>query len=315
MNRKTELYKIIIEDKNIDEEGILVELKSDIILKEFLSDYYKNIVYNEVINDELENDENVNSEIAVEEYLENNYIKKFDLKSKSMCYYVKSVNIVEKEEDESYTTRNVTLEYIKYDKVLKVVDKNTLEEKFKKSKNQGDLEKQHYIIRVFDERNIGLIVWERVLGAVSLGLIEKNINSAFRQWVKRTYKDDSNKKLHLLRFNVKIYPIPSKNIFAELANLDKISVMKVTVDKENFTNDEDILFSEDNISRDEVDIVYKPIQGYSFSKSKVQAYVRKFLNKEKVKRILINGKKSGNLITLNTELMKMSEFIDVKIGA
>ncbi|MGL5153066.1 MAG: hypothetical protein ACRC7N_21105, partial [Clostridium sp.] len=130
----------------------------------------------------------------------------------------------------------------------------------------------------------------------------------------RTYKDDSNKKLHLLRFNVKIYPIPSKNIFAELANLDKISVMKVTVDKEKFTNDEDILFSEDNISRDEVELVYKPIQGRSFSKSKVQAYVRKFLNKEKVKRILINGKKSGNLITLNTELMKMSEFIDVKIG-
>ena len=195
-----------------------------------------------------------------------------------------------------------------------MVDKDTLEKKFEKSKNQGDLEKQHYIIQTLDKSNKALIVWEKVLGAVTLGLIEKNINSAFRKWIRNNYENDKDKKHELLGFHIKIYPIPSKDIFVELSNLDKVSLMKVTVKKEKLTFDEDIVFSEDNISREDVDLIYKPIKGLSFSKSKVEGYVRKFINGEKIKRILISGKRDGNLITLNTELMKMSEYIDVKVG-
>ena len=44
MNRKTELYKIIVEDKHVNKEGFFDELKSDIILKTFFKDYYENIV-------------------------------------------------------------------------------------------------------------------------------------------------------------------------------------------------------------------------------------------------------------------------------
>ena len=314
MNRKTELYKIILEDKKVNKEGFFDELKSDIILKTFFNDYYENIVYSNNIEEVTDNAENVDSEVAVEKSASGSYDKKIDIKSKSICYYVKSVEEVDNENEEIDKTRNVTIEYIKYDKQLKVVDKDTLEKKFEKSKNQGDLEKQHYIIQTLDKSNKALIVWEKVLGAITLGLIEKNINSAFRNWIRENYKDDKDKKNDLLRFHIKIYPIPSKDIFVELSNLDKVSLMKVTVKKENLTSDEDILFSEDNISREDVDLIYKPMKGLSFSKNKVERYVRNFIDGGKIKKILISGKRDGNLITLNTELMKMSEYIDVKVG-
>lgn len=314
MNRKTELYKIIVEDKHVNKEGFFEELKTDIILKVFLKDYYENIVYSNTIEEVADNGDNSESEVAAEESISGKYDKKIDIKSKSICYYVKSVEEVDNENEEIDKTRNVIIEYIKYDKQLKVVDKDTLEKKFEKRKNQGDLEKQHYIIQTLDKSNKALIVWEKVLGAVTLGLIEKNINSAFRKWIRKNYEDDKDKRNDLLGFHIKIYPIPSKDIFVELSNLDKVSLMKVTVKKENLTSDEDILFSEDNISREDIDLIYKPIQGLSFSKSKVEGYVRKFINSEKIKRILISGKRDGNLITLNTELMKMSEYIDVKVG-
>lgn len=314
MNRKTELYKIILEDKKVNKEGFFDELKSDIILKTFFNDYYENIVYSNNIEEVTDNAENVDSEVAVEKSASGSYDKKIDIKSKSICYYVKSVEEVDNENEEIDKTRNVTIEYIKYDKQLKVVDKDTLEKKFEKSKNQGDLEKQHYIIQTLDKSNKALIVWEKVLGAITLGLIEKNINSDFRNWIRENYKDDKDKKNYLLRFHIKIYPIPSKDIFVELSNLDKVSLMKVTVKKENLTSDEDILFSEDNISREDVDLIYKPMKGLSFSKNKVERYVRNFIDGGKIKKILISGKRDGNLITLNTELMKMSEYIDVKVG-
>lgn len=314
MNRKTELYKIIVEDKRVNNEGFFDELKSDIILKTFFKDYYKNIVYSNTIEEITDNGEGVDSEVAAEEAISNQYDKKIDIKSKSICYYVKSVEEIENENEEIDKTRNVIIEYIKYDKQLKVVDKDTLEKKFEKSKNQGDLEKQHYIIQTLDKSNKALIVWEKVLGAVTIGLIEKNINSAFRKWIRSNYENDKDKKHELLGFHIKIYPIPSKDIFVELSNLDKVSLMKVTVKKEELTFDEDIVYSEDNISREDIDLTYKPIQGLSFSKTKVEGYVRKFINGEKIKRILISGKRDGNLITLNTELMKMSEYIDVKVG-
>lgn len=309
MKRKTELYKIILQDKHVNEKGFFDELKSDIILKKFFDYYYENIVDKKTI-DEVATDEDGedNNEIT-----NNKYKIKKDIKSKNICYYVKSVEEVDSKDEEIDKIRNITIEYIKYSKKLKIVDKDTLEEKFQKDKNQGDLERQHYVIKSLANSNKALIIWEKVLGAVTLGLIEKDINSVFRIWVKDKYSDDDEKKKNLLGFNIKIYPIPSKDFFEELANLQKVSLMKITVSREKITSDEDILYSGDNVCRDDVELIYKPKDRLSLSKRKIENYVRKFINGTEVKKILIDGKKDGNLIKLNTELMKMSKHIDIKI--
>lgn len=324
MKRKTELYKVIIESKNINKEGFFDLLEKEILLKDFLEYYYKNNVYNNInISDVKEVKSNQNEEDDISKNGTSNskgnskdIDKKIDVKSKHICYYLKNIDevCIGGNETNKEKLRKVLIEYVKYDKKLKIVDKDTLEQKFEKSKNQGDLEKQHYLLETYNDTNKALIVWEKVLGAITISLIEKDFNSKYRNWIKDKYKDDDEQRKEFLEYNIKIYAIPSKDFIEELLGLDRISLLKVSVAKEKFSADEDILFSEENISRDDVEIVYKPVSGLSFSKTKVKQYVEKFKKGKKIKRIVINGTKNNSSITLNTELIKMNETLDIKEG-
>lgn len=318
MKRKTELYKVIIESKNVNKEGFFDLLEKEILLKDFLNYYYDNNVYNNLSVDEIEESTlNKNEEDDLNKNDNSKCINnKIDIKRKHICYYLKSVDEVDIDVNETNKEklRKVLIEYIKYDKNLKVVDKDTLEQKFVKSKNHGDLEKQHYLLETYTDINKALIVWEKVLGAVTISLIEKDFNSKYRDWIKKKYENYDEKRKELLGYNIKIYAIPSKNFIEELLGLDRISVLKVSVEKEKFSADEDILFSEENISRDDVEIIYKPISGLSFSKTKVKQYVENFKKSKKINKIVIKGTKNNSSITLNTELIKMNETLDIKEG-
>ncbi len=316
MKRKTELYNLVVEEeKTIDNITELNELKRYVILKDFLEYYY--IKFNCDINDNAENtmtEEDITITEETHNYTDNNALEevsadicnshnvKIDLKSKSICYYIKSIVETQHTEDTTLDkTRNVSIDYIKYDKRVKVVDKNTLEEKFTKSKDQGDLEKQHYVIRSFSNINRALIVWEKILGAVTISSLEKHINSNFRKWIKEKYKEDEDIKTYLLKYNIKIYAVPSNNFIEEIEKMDKISL----------TTDEDILYSEENIARDYVDLNYKPVKGKCFTKPKVVEYFNKFKTNNNIKRLVIKGRRQGSSVSLDTELMKMSEYIDI----
>lgn len=340
MKRRTELYNLVIEEqKTIENLTELNELQSDTILNEFLTHYYEqfncnlddttentileeDVITEDILTDSEEFDstnaidieDTVNDTIEDEIDLEQINTKKIDLKGKSICYYIKSIEDVEYIDENVEQTRNVLINYIKYDKKVNIVDKNTLRKIFTKDKTQGDLEKQHYIIRTFSNSNRALIVWEKVYGAVTISLLEKHINSNFRKWVKDTYKDDSEKKFYLLKYNIKIYAVPSKNFIEEIERMDKISLLNVTVKKEKLTTDEDILYSEENIARDYVDLIYKPVKGKCFSKPRVIRYFEGFNNNNNIKRLVIKGRRQGSSVSLDTDLMKMSEHIDIRLN-
>ena len=331
------MYKLLIQKKSVNEKGIFEDLNSDIILEDFLEYYYKKIIFDdnlETLIEDSDSKEVTNVKVNIEEIEEieevetlsdNNELayeeascteieqvdlsfKKIDNKRKKICYYT---NDVTKKEEENSKLREVLIKYIKYNKKVNVVDKDTLEKKYEKAKNQGDLEKQHYLIKTSNS-NKALLIWEKILGAVTVCMFEKNINSEFRLWIKEEFKNDKEKKLELLQYHIKIYSIPSKKFLEEIECLDKISLLQVEVEKEKLTGDEDIKFSEENISRDVVDIIYKPINGLSFSKSKVKKYVKNNMRKVEVKKIIIQGKKEGNPIRLDTEFMKVSEYVEIK---
>lgn len=203
------------------------------------------------------------------------------------------------------------MNYVKYDKRLTVVEIDTFSDVYTKEKNQGDLEKQHYVIRTINNSNRGLIVWEKINGSVSIGSLRQHMNSCFRKWIREKYKDNKNERDYLLKYDLKVYAIPSKDFIEELENLDKISLINVTILKEKVTEDEDILYSEDNISREYVEIISKPKPKQSFSKSNVKAYFKKVKKKNNLKRMVIKGVRSGGSIALDTEFMKMSEYIEI----
>lgn len=272
--RKIEIYKIDILRKTLqrnEDTYYKTELKDKIILENFLDFYYNN-------SKEIPN----------------------DIKHKNLLYYNKDIKF-------SKQSRLIKMEYVKYNKNVTVVDKETLTAKYIKEKNQGDLEKQHYVLKILEDKAI--IAFEKIQGAVTKSLLENNLNKYFKEWTK-TYECDYNLK----EYCIKISSLPSPDFINELTKFEKISLVKITVDKNSLTTDEDIQFSGDNESKESLDLIYKP-KG-SFSRSSVKSYWKKFNNQkkgqEKIKRIVISGRISGQTINLDTNLIKLNKYISTK---
>ncbi len=291
IKRRTEVYKILIEKKYLEEVDSSFKFEEltnpKDILNNVLEYYYLNYVHNET-ND-----------------------RKEKVGSSNICYYMSNVSY-------ENSIRKVKLNYIKFNKNTKVVDIDSLISRYRKGKNEGDEEYQHYAIKTYNDTNRAVLVFEKISGSVTIGMLKKNFNKAFKEWINQNYKDEEQKDVRkeLLSYEIKIKIVPSPDFVEELERFDKISLLKVTVNKDNITTDEDINFSEENISREDIDITYKPIQGLSFSKSKVKKYYEIFENpnkKTKIKRIVINGRKEGSSISLDTEQMKLSKYIKAKV--
>lgn len=283
IKRKTEVYKISILERQPELGRIdKIELNDFIILKDFIDYYYINYVHTE------END------------------RKVQINSKNICYYIDSASTSEE-------MNSVVLKYIKFNKSTNVVNIKTLESQYKKDKNEGDEERQHYLVKTYSGINRAILIYERITGAVSIGKINAQMNRAFKGWIKDKYIDEEERK-YLLGFEIKIEIVPSPDFIEELSKMDKISLLKVTVEKERIVTDEDIIYSEDNISRKDIDIIYKPIPKLSFSKSKIISYFNNYVNnRTKIKRIVINGRRDGNNIALDTEQMKLSKYIHAEV--
>lgn len=284
VKRRTEIYKINIMERNPDIGKIdKKELSKYIILGEYISFYFSEYKHTK------DND------------------RKVTKKSKNICYYIDNV----KAEDDIYS---VILKYIKFNVSTNVVAIDTLESKYRKAKNEGDEERQHYIIKKYNNTNKAIFVYEKITGAVTVGMINEHMNSAYRKWIKKSYEDDEERRRYLLNYEICIEVIPSPDFIKEIEKMDKISLLKVTVDREKLTSNEDILYAEDNVSRKMVDILYKPIPTLSFSKGKIIKYFEMYQNnKEKIRRLVINGRNNGDSVSLDTERMKLNEFIEANI--
>lgn len=284
MKRKTEIYKIIIEEKQVienQENYKIEELTKEIVLDEFLGYFYNSNTYDK---------EKDNKRL---------------IKSKDLCYFIEYCNVAKE-------IRKVKTKYIRFNKKTQVVNIKTMSPSYEKSKDEGDEEKQHYVIKTQKNSNRAILIWEKIIGAMTIGMLEKDINSSYRKWVK-TLPDD---KHYLLQYHVKFYAVPSPKFIQELQQLDKISLLKVTIDKEKLTDDEEIIFSDGHLSRNTVDVIYKPLQRKSFTKKSVIKYFELFetpKGRTKINRIVIQGRKEGNAISLDTEGMKLSEYINTNI--
>jgi hypothetical protein len=267
--RKTELFKVFIQHSQSDEL-----YDEEIILKSILESFFTEYLCETIIN------------------------KVFEIKSKNLKYwfsYYERDNNIDK----------IKLSYVIYNRKLKIRDVADFKISKYKNKNEGDEEKQHFIIKYYDSSNKAILVFEKVLGAITVGVIQKKIDSYFH----KKYKELKN-------YEICILPVPSPEFLYELANMKKISLLKVTVDREKASIDEDITFSEDNVCRDELDMVFKPFSKLSFSKSNVEKYYKKYLEKKsdgKIKRIVVEGRNEKNRVRLDTEGMRLSKYTKTEI--
>lgn len=106
------------------------------------------------------------------------------------------------------------IKYIKFNKNTNVVDINTLTPRYHKDKTDGDEERQHYVIKTYKNTNRAVLIFEKISGAVTIGMLSEHINKIYRKWVKNNfYKEKSNE---LLGFEIKIEVVPSPDFIKEL---------------------------------------------------------------------------------------------------
>lgn len=232
--------------------------------------------------------------------------EKREIKSRNIAFIIETVDTLDQ------NLKFIKTNYLKYNKATQVVDTNFVPA-FKKNKNQGDLDNQHYVFSVLGNTNTCIIAFEYIMGAISKSMLQYEYNRSYKSYIKNNYATKETKELRdkLLNYEIKINYLPCTEFLAELNSLKKISLLKLDVGRKYITLDEDINYGDENASKDSVIIEYKPIKRDGFSKTKVLKYLEQ-VNKDKVNRILISGIKEGSTIQLDMDKVKYNKYIDVE---
>ncbi|ADD02657.1 hypothetical protein TthWC1_2580 [Thermoanaerobacter thermohydrosulfuricus WC1] len=217
----------------------------------------------------------------------------------------------------------VIINYSKYNKNVKIINVETLKITKTKSKKEGDLEKQHILVKLLEHKNKAIMVFEKISDGIYVKSIEEKLNHFIKQntsgldgEVASTLDVEDVEDVENIEFYIK--NVPNEDFLYELARMKRISVLRVFVDKTKSKIDEDIEFSERNISRDEYEIIYKPNRNLSFSVQNVEKYIREFLagksNKsKKIKKIVIEGKNAEGKLRLDTDGIKLSKYMETEL--
>lgn len=266
IQRRTEVYSIYI-----NEIGTRKVLSKPIVLDKILRGFFSDNLYKEQKNE-----------------------IKFDIKKKNKIFWIDFF-----EEDKGLL--KIKIDYALYNKKQNIIDINNLRITKKKYKNEGIDEKQHIVVKLYKNKNIATLVFEKVVNGISIS----NIEDELIKYIER--KSEKGK------YELNIKPVPNQQFVEELLGMKRISLMKITVDREKLENmDEDIMFAENNISRKDFDIIYKPTFGSSFSKKKIRKYYENVYG-DKIKRIVLEGKNTSGKIRLDTEGARLSKYIETNL--
>jgi hypothetical protein len=205
---------------------------------------------------------------------------------------------------------NVTVKYLVHNKNVNIRNAESLALTGHKSKDEGDEEKQHFTIKFYKKFNQCVIAFENTQRGIKIKYLKMMLKEYVEYILERKYK------LEDIQF--KIFSIPDKDFIEQIVNLERISLLSITVDSEKVTNDEDVIFSGDNQLRGNYDIIFRPKFRGTISKKKMIKYYQKFLNddnvKEKVKRITVDGRNSNGKLKLDTDEIILHQYIKVDLN-
>ena len=218
-----------------------------------------------------------------------------------------------KSESSEYDSLKVKMSFTKFNKKVSIVDVSDKTIIGRKDLNEGDLEKQHLLIRFLPESNIALLVFEKISDSITITFLEKTINN----YIKQTFlisPEYINEDIKRNDFRLNLEPIVSRNFIESIANLKGVNALKAIILKDSL--DDDRNFSGQN-SRDEAELIFKAARGLKLNKRDVITYCKKFItngriDNSKVNRIIIEGTNlNDNKIRLDTEGMKLSEHTSI----
>lgn len=226
---------------------------------------------------------------------------KYKINRLDMTYFFETSNIIYEE-----NKLKVQATYAKSNKRIPIIDVNTLATISEKNKNQGDKEKQHFIIKFFPEYNQAIMTFEKIQGGISIGALKEEIDLFFKNNFQNQFSNNS--ELH-------IKPTPSAEFLSDLENMKKISTVKIIADKTVISPEINSAFSgEGNSSRDTTEIIYRPTYRSSFSKSQIRSLFNSYnCEGSRIIRIKVEGSGENGTIRLDTIGSKMAEYLNISL--
>lgn len=279
IKRKVELYRVEILDKANS------TYSEHIILQDLFEDFFTNYSMNTMSNG----------------YVVSNGKK---------CW----VDLAEENSIGNYDTLEVKLTYSKFNKKLNVINVKNRSVVGGKGLDEGDEEKQHFVIKFYPNANYALIVFEKVLDSVPMTFIKKTINNYLKNTFIKSDKYKDKIKSRDIKFNID--PIVSSDFVECIGKLKGVKLLKTIVTKESI--DDDLKFS-GSCSRDEAELIVKAENKLLMQKNQVVTYCNKFIEDgvikdKRINRIVIEGVNDNNSpIRLDTEGMKLCDILNVEL--
>lgn len=199
---------------------------------------------------------------------------------------------------------NLIFKSAKYNHIRNVIDtKIMLEKGAIKEQVDGDEEKTHLCIRYSKGQSNFICIHESNYYGMAIGRIIRYLNE----------------KIESHRIETKgncIYTIEKENMICddfleELRKMRKISLLKITVERQDLKDDFLRLSGRDDVN-DNIDIsIGKIKRNKNIPKSLVSEYYNDMQNEKKIKRIVAEGSNESGFFRLDTELIKMKQRLSV----
>lgn len=276
-DRRTEVYNISLIDKNT--RNLIHEPFS---LSDFLLSFF-----NEKKISISENDAILN----IFKYNKNN-----------LTYFFEDDVIIEED------IIKVKFSYIISNKKVDILNASTLKKTGEKEKSDGDLERQHILIKLFKDTSQALLIFEKIPSAINIGCIRDDFNIYLNDAFLNKY-DSVNALIH-------IAPAPTEDFLEDLMNTKKISLVKLFVDRTKTITDPDLIIAGDSENvRDTAELTYKPTLKNIITREQAKGLYYSHKNKPaKIFRIVVEANGENGKIRLDTEGAKMSKYIKTNLS-
>lgn len=276
-DKRIEVYNISLINKNTD------ELITSIKLEDILIDFFNNMQL------DMSNIATINETT-------------FKYKTNDLTYYFEDDIII------SEDMIKVKFSYIISNKKVNIIDSLTLEKKGEKEKTDGDLERQHILIKLIRNSSQAILVFEKIPGAISLS----SLRDQFNLYLNTHFTNSENSVNGFIQIN----PLPNEDFLIDLANTKRISAVKLQVDRAYITNDPDLNFSgSDRNLRETAELVYKPKLKERITRTQVEKLYSSYRgNPEKICRIIVEANGENGKIRLDTNGAKLATYIKTNLA-
>lgn len=224
--------------------------------------------------------------------------RKYDFKSDEKVIWLDSC------EDLGNGNYNLVFKSAKYNHVRHVIDTAVMLERGTiKQRTDGDEERTHLCIRYHVGQERLICIHESNYYGMAIGRIIRYLNEKLEQ--HRTEID--GKYTYILQKEI----MPCDDFLEELRKMRYVSLLKVTIERQDLQDDFLRLSDRDDI-KDTIDISIGKIKRNKYiPKNMVREYYTDMQNENKIKRIVAEGANQSGSFRLDTELIKMKQSITV----